>query len=135
MQSDKFVPGYSPEEMDAIAAQHKDGRLMPFMELPLLGGQHIVRLHRKGDKYVLELGPEEATDLIRSSNPYAEPDRSLKATSSLNHFELNAPWGMSRAAMHYQANVELTKWLRRQMDLTEASVYDAGVQAKGTDHG
>lgn len=74
MQSDKFVQGYSPEEMDAIDAQHKDGRLMPFMELPLLGGQHIVRLLRKGDRYVLELGPEEATDLIRSSNPYPKGD-------------------------------------------------------------
>jgi hypothetical protein len=71
MQSDKFVPGYSPEDMDAIDAQHKAGHLMPFMELPLFGGKHIVRLHRKGDNYVLELAPEEAADLIRSFNPYA----------------------------------------------------------------
>jgi hypothetical protein len=71
MQSEKFVPGYSPEEMSAIEAQHEDGRLMPFMELPLLGGQRIIRLHRKGARYVFEIGPEEATELIRESNPYA----------------------------------------------------------------
>ena len=59
----------------------------------------------------------------------------VKASTSLNHFELTAPWGMSRAVLAEQAQVEFNRWLRRQMDLTDPSVYDAGVQAKGTDHG
>ena len=72
-----FVPGYSQEELDAIHAQHKAGRLMPFIELPLLGGMHIVRLLRKNSSYVLELGPEEATNLLRVSNPYTSREQHM----------------------------------------------------------
>ena len=61
--------------------------------------------------------------------------RSCKATVSLNHFELNADWGMSSVHLAEWAHAALERWLRSRMDLTEASVYDAGVQAKGIDHG
>ena len=42
---------YSPEELAGIEAQHNEGRLMPFIELPLIGGQYLVRFIREGDRH------------------------------------------------------------------------------------
>ena len=59
---------YHPHELDALEAQHKEPRLMPFVEFPLIGGQSILRFIRKDGKYVCEMGPTEATSILRSIN-------------------------------------------------------------------
>jgi len=59
----------------------------------------------------------------------------LKVAACLNHFEVTAPWGMSRAVLAEQAQVEFNRWLRRHMDLTDPSVYDSREIGKGGDHG
>lgn len=68
MQSEEFVPGYEPEILDRIEADHKSGRLLPFVEFPLIGEKRVLRFLRRGDRYVCEMGPEEATDLLRCAN-------------------------------------------------------------------
>jgi hypothetical protein len=50
-----------------------------------------------------------------------------------NRFELISRWG---EPLDWEwARAQLEAWLRSRVDLTEATVYDSGVQAKGTDHG
>lgn len=61
--------------------------------------------------------------------------RRCKVTVSLNHFELNADWGMSSTTMAEWAHEALEQWLRNRMDLTSPSVYDSGQTGKGRDHG
>lgn len=56
-----------------------------------------------------------------------------RAEMGLNRFEIICRWG---EPLDWDwARDQLEAWLRSRVDLTEASVYDAGVQAKGTDHG
>ena len=59
---------YHPHELDAIEAQHKEGRPMPFVEFPLVGGKSMLRFLRKDGKYVCEISPVEATSILRSIN-------------------------------------------------------------------
>ena len=59
---------YHPEELDAIEAQHKEGRPMPFVEFPLIGGKWIIRFNRANGNYVCEMKPEEATMFLRGIN-------------------------------------------------------------------
>ena len=56
---------YEAEDLDQIEAQHKEGRLLPFVEFPILGGQRVLRMLRDDGLYVGEIGPEEATDFLR----------------------------------------------------------------------
>ena len=75
MQSDQFIPGYEPEILDQIEKQHNEGRVMPFIEFPLLGGKRVIRLLGRGGLYVCGITPEEATDLLRCT------DEALKEAS------------------------------------------------------
>jgi hypothetical protein len=50
-----------------------------------------------------------------------------------NRFELISRWG--EPVDKEWARRMLDRWLDQRVDLTQASVYDSGVQAKGTDHG
>lgn len=50
-----------------------------------------------------------------------------------NRFELISRWGEPVDKAWARRMFDL--WLEQRVDLTEASVYDSGVQAKGTDHG
>lgn len=59
---------YTPEELAGIEAQHNEGRLMPFIELPLIGGQWIVRFIREGDHYVAKLTAKDATMFLSGIN-------------------------------------------------------------------
>jgi len=59
---------YEPEELDAIESQHKEGRAMPFVEFPLIGGKSMLRFLRKDGRYVCEMSPVEATSILRSIN-------------------------------------------------------------------
>lgn len=59
---------YHPEELDGIDAMHKDGRLMPFIEFPLIGGKTVLRLMREGDAYVVKIPAETATEILRDIN-------------------------------------------------------------------
>ncbi len=57
---------YHSHELDALEAQHKEPRLMRFVEFPLIGGQSRLRFNRKDGKYVCEMSPVEATSILRS---------------------------------------------------------------------
>ena len=59
---------YHSHELDAIEAQHKESRLMPFVDFPLIGGQFILRFNCKDGKYVCEMEPTTATDFLRDIN-------------------------------------------------------------------
>jgi hypothetical protein len=59
---------YTPEELNAIEVQHKEGRAMPFVEFPLIGGEWMLRFTRKDGRYVCEMGPIEATSILRGIN-------------------------------------------------------------------
>lgn len=50
-----------------------------------------------------------------------------------NRFELISRWG--EPVDKEWARRMLDRWLDQRVDLTHASVYDSGVQGKGTDHG
>jgi hypothetical protein len=50
-----------------------------------------------------------------------------------NRFELISRWG--EPVDKEWARRMLDRWLDQRVDLTQPSVYDSGVQAKGTDHG
>jgi hypothetical protein len=50
-----------------------------------------------------------------------------------NRFELISRWG--EPVDKEWARSMLDRWLDQRVDLTQPSVYDSGVQAKGTDHG
>lgn len=70
MPHDDFLPGYEPEMLDRIEADHKSGRLLPFVEFPLIGEKRVLRFLRQGDRYVCEMRPDEATDLLRCANEF-----------------------------------------------------------------
>lgn len=56
-----------------------------------------------------------------------------RAEVGLNRFEIICRWG---EPLDWDwARAQLEQWLRSRVDLTQASDYDSGVQAKGTDHG
>jgi hypothetical protein len=62
-----------------------------------------------------------------------QSDHTAKVEASLNRFELISRWG---EPLDWDwARERLEQWLRSRVDLTQASVYDSGVQPKGTDHG
>ena len=50
-----------------------------------------------------------------------------------NRFELISSWG--EPVDKEWARDMFERWLEQRMDLTQASVYDGGVQAKGDHHG
>ena len=50
-----------------------------------------------------------------------------------NRFELISRWG--EPVDKAWARDMFERWLDQRVDLTDASVYDAGTQGKGTDHG
>ena len=50
-----------------------------------------------------------------------------------NRFELISSWG--EPVDKEWARDMFERWLNQRVDLTDATVYDSGVQAKGTDHG
>ena len=56
-----------------------------------------------------------------------------KVETCINRFELIARWG--QPVDDAWAHIELAKWLRSRVDLTEANDYDAGVNTKGDHHG
>ena len=59
---------YTPEELAGIEAQHNEGRLMPFIELPLIGGQYMVRFIREGDRYVCAMTAKDANMFLVGIN-------------------------------------------------------------------
>lgn len=62
-----------------------------------------------------------------------QSDHTAKVEVSLNRFELISRYG---EPLDWEwARAQLEAWLRSRVDLTQPSVYDSGVQAKGTDHG
>ena len=62
-----------------------------------------------------------------------QSDQTAKVEVSLNRFELISRYG---EPLDWEwARAQLEAWLRSRVDLTQPSVYDSGVQAKGTDHG
>lgn len=60
--------GYTPEELSGIVSMHNEGRLMPFIEFPLVGGQYIIRFKRDGDKYVCALNGRDANMFLEGIN-------------------------------------------------------------------
>ena len=62
-----------------------------------------------------------------------QPNQPARVETCANRFELICRWGepLDKELAHAQ----LERWLNWRVDLTEATVYDSGVQAKGTDHG
>lgn len=59
---------YHPEELADIEAQHKEGRPMPFVEFPLIGGDYILRFIGRDGKYVCEVDLIEATSILKNIN-------------------------------------------------------------------
>ena len=57
--------GYTEKELSDIVAAHNEGRLLPFIEFPLVGGNFIIRFHRIGDKYVCELNGRDANMFLQ----------------------------------------------------------------------
>jgi len=68
MSTQDIEAGYSPEILDRIEADHKSGRLMPFIEFLLADQNRVLRFLREGDRYICTIGPEEATELLRATN-------------------------------------------------------------------
>ena len=60
-------------------------------------------------------------------------DFPAKVEMSANRFELISRWG--QPVDKDWARDMFERWLNQRVDLTDATVYDSGVQAKGTDHG
>jgi hypothetical protein len=60
-------------------------------------------------------------------------DQPARVEMCANRFELITPWG--QPVDKEWAMRQFAKWLNNRLDLTRPSVYDSGVQAKGTDHG
>jgi hypothetical protein len=56
-----------------------------------------------------------------------------KVEMCANRFELISSWG--EPVDKEWARDMFERWLNQRVDLTDATVYDSGVQAKGTDHG
>jgi hypothetical protein len=62
-----------------------------------------------------------------------QSDQPARVEMCANRFELISSWGEPVDKVWAREMLEL--WLGQRVDLTQASVYDSGVQAKGTDHG
>jgi hypothetical protein len=62
-----------------------------------------------------------------------QSDQPARVEMCANRFELISSWGepVDKDWARDMFNV----WLDQRVDLTEASVYDSGVQGKGDDHG
>ena len=72
---------YTPEELSGIVSMHDEGRLLPFIELPLVGGKWVVRFKREGDKYVCALTTRDANMFLEGINDASNEARSRNATS------------------------------------------------------
>ena len=59
---------YTPKELSGIVSMHNEGRLLPFIEFPLVGGNFIIRFQREGDKYVCELNGRDANMFLEGIN-------------------------------------------------------------------
>lgn len=62
-----------------------------------------------------------------------QPDLPPKVEMCANRFELISSWG--EPVDKAWARDMFERWLDQRVDLTDATVYDARVQGKGTDHG
>jgi hypothetical protein len=62
-----------------------------------------------------------------------QSDQPARVEMSANRFELISRWGEPLDWEWARAQLEL--WLRSRVDAEMPSVYDSGIQAKGTDHG
>lgn len=62
-----------------------------------------------------------------------QPKEPARVEMSANRFELISEWG--EPLDKDWARDMFERWLHQRVDLTRVSVYDGGVQAKGTDHG
>ena len=62
-----------------------------------------------------------------------QPNPPARIETCDNRFELISSWG--EPVDKAWARDMFERWLNQRVDLTDASVYDSGVQAKGTDHG
>jgi hypothetical protein len=60
-------------------------------------------------------------------------DQPARVEMCANRFELISSWG--EPVDKEWARDMFERWLNQRVDLTDATVYDSGVQAKGTDHG
>jgi hypothetical protein len=60
-------------------------------------------------------------------------DQPARVEMSANRFELISRWG--QPVDKDWARDMFERWLMQRVDLTQPSVYDAGVQAKGDHHG
>jgi hypothetical protein len=62
-----------------------------------------------------------------------QSDQPARVEMCANRFELISSWG--EPVDKDWARDMFEQWLNQRVDLTDATVYDSGVQAKGTDHG
>jgi hypothetical protein len=62
-----------------------------------------------------------------------QSDQPARVEMCANRFELISSWG--EPVDKEWARDMFERWLNQRVDLTDATVYDSGVQAKGTDHG
>jgi hypothetical protein len=60
-------------------------------------------------------------------------DQPARIEMCANRFELISSWG--EPVDKEWARDMFERWLDQRVDLTQPSVYDSGVQGKGTDHG
>jgi hypothetical protein len=62
-----------------------------------------------------------------------QSDQTARVEMCANRFELTSSWG--EPVDKDWARDMFERWLIQRVDLTQATVYDSGVQAKGNDHG
>jgi hypothetical protein len=62
-----MTPLYTAQELSALEKLHDSGRLLPYLEFPLFGGQHSLRFlrDRKSQSYNLCLSPEDAVAILQ----------------------------------------------------------------------
>jgi len=63
----------------------------------------------------------------------ADLNQPARVEMCANRFELISSWG--EPVDKAWARDMFERWLDQRVDLTDATVYDSGVQGKGTDHG
>ena len=61
-----------------------------------------------------------------------QSDQPARVEMSANRFELITPWG--QPVDKEWAMRQFEKWLINRLDLTQPSVYDADILAKGNEH-
>jgi hypothetical protein len=61
-----------------------------------------------------------------------QPKEPARVEMSANRFELISEWG--EPLDKDWARDMFERWLEQRMDLTQASVYDGGIPAKGNEH-